>query len=216
MLRLADPNSNYSVIVMRTDRATRNSAKPTCTPGHVFTVHIMSLADRSCRLHGLDTDTHTRISACLDPVSLARLSCTCKAWQAVASQNELWKRHTTNRWRFLNWPIAQDRSAARYQLTLEPTAAALLLSTRTTNYTPATMYGAVTAYSACSIHWLAMCTIFMCVDPPQTLSRTATVTGSMFCGTDLWMYGHQMLAALCSLLSCLDGMQSSLRCQQAC
>ena len=62
----------------------------------------------SCRLQELDVDTLTQICAFLDPVSLGRLTCTCKALWAATSQNQVWKRVTGDRWRLLNWRVSQS------------------------------------------------------------------------------------------------------------
>ena len=62
----------------------------------------------SRRLQELDTDTLTQICAFLDPVSLGRLTCTCRALRAATSQNQVWKRVTRDRWRLLNWRVNQS------------------------------------------------------------------------------------------------------------
>ena len=65
----------------------------------------------SRRLEELDIDTLTQICVFLDPLSLGRLTSTCRALRKATSQNEVWKRVTRDRWRLLNWPVKQGCGA---------------------------------------------------------------------------------------------------------
>ena len=55
------------------------------------------------KLCRLDQNLLSLIAAHLEPVSLAKLSCTCKHLRETASTSQLWERLSTDRWRFLNW-----------------------------------------------------------------------------------------------------------------
>ena len=53
-------------------------------------------------LQKLDVDCKVMICAFLDPVSLARLSCTCRDWHATSVKDHLWQQIAQDRWRFIN------------------------------------------------------------------------------------------------------------------
>ncbi|KAL3160385.1 hypothetical protein ABBQ32_010710 [Trebouxia sp. C0010 RCD-2024] len=56
----------------------------------------------SCPLHLLDQECLRLICSLIDPVTLAKFSCTCREFQEVSYQNCLWERVSQHRWFRLN------------------------------------------------------------------------------------------------------------------
>ena len=69
----------------------------------------------SCQLRLLDREILTNVCSLLDPVTLAKFSCTSREVRGACSQNCLWERLSTNRWQHTNADMC-----CRAQGVLEP------------------------------------------------------------------------------------------------
>ena len=83
----------------------------------------MPIAD-SCQMRLLDRENLTNVCSLLDPVTLARFSCTSREMRDASCTNSLWERHSRNRWHNTNANLCcgaeglletqQDRSFAQH------------------------------------------------------------------------------------------------------